>query len=169
MKPQAIVGKKIKKTYDWMDAARKPGQKASPVDPEAQASPKRKTASQPEKPMPIVTDDQPLAKADKKKAKQLEARARNAVKKRDFQAALDESSGKAAFKKPKSDSKSKTTSCNLSCVEAHSPTASQPQPATLTPLHPSRSPGRKHLPRTLTYRTPTPALRAENRPISSQT
>src|SRR5271170_4199343 len=123
MKPQPRVGKKIKKTYDWMNAARKPGQKASPVDPQAQTNLKRKTASQPEKTMPVVMDGRPLTKADEKKAKQLEAQARNAAKKRDFQDALDESSGKAAVKKRKSHFKSKTTSCNLSCVEVQSPTA----------------------------------------------
>jgi len=70
MKPQPRVGKKIKKTYDWMNAARKPGQKASPVDPQAQTNLKRKTASQPEKTMPVVMDGRPLTKADEKKAKQ---------------------------------------------------------------------------------------------------
>jgi hypothetical protein len=149
MKPQPIVGKKIKKTYDWMNAAWKPGQKASSVDPQAQTNPKRKTASQPGKTMPVVTDDQPLTKADEKKAKQLEARVRNAAKKRDFQDALDESSSKAAVKKWKSDFKFKTTSCNLSCVEVQSPTASPSLPPTRTPPQLVKKPRKKAPPKNL--------------------
>ena len=149
MKPQPIVGKKTKKTYDWMNAAWKPGQKASSVDSQAQASPKRKTASQPRKTMPIVTDDQPLTKADKKKAKQLEARARNAAKKRDFQDALDESTRKAAIKKWKSDFKSKTTPCNLSCVEVQSPIASPSLPPIRTQPPLVKKPRKKAPPKNL--------------------
>ena len=150
MKPQPIVGKKIKKTYDGTNAARKPGQKASPVDLQAPTNPKRKTASQLEKPMPIVTDDKPLTKA--KKAKQLEARARNAAKKRDFQDVLDESSGKTAIKKRKSDSKSKTISSNLSSVEVQSPTASPSRNPTLTPPPTVKKPRKKAPPRNLNLR-----------------
>jgi hypothetical protein len=148
MKPQPIVGKKTKKTHDWMNAAWKLSQKASPIDPQAQTNPKRKTASQPEKTVPVVTDSQPLTKADEKKAKQLEARARNATKKRDFQDALDESSGKAAIKKWKSDFKSKTT-CNLPCVEVQSPTASPSLPPTRTPPPLVKKPRKKEPPKNL--------------------
>ena len=154
MKPQPIVGKKTKKTYDWMNTAWKPGQKASSVDLQAQTNPKRKTASQPGKMMPIVTDDQPLTKADKKKVKQLEARARNAAKKRDFQDALDESSGKAAIKKWKSDFKSKTTPCNLSFVKVQSPTASPSLPPTSTSPPLVKKPRKKAPPKNLDLQNP---------------
>jgi hypothetical protein len=149
MKPQPRVGKKTKKTCDWKNAEWKPGHRASPVNPKAQVKPKRKTASQPEKTMPVVTDDQPLTKADEKKAKRLEARARNAAKKRDFQDALDESSGKAAIKKWKSGFKSKTTSCDLSCVEVQSPTASSSLSPTRSPHPLVKKPRKKAPPKNL--------------------
>jgi hypothetical protein len=44
------------------------GPKGESVDPQVQTNLKRKTTSQPEKAMPIVTDEQPLTKAEEKKA-----------------------------------------------------------------------------------------------------
>jgi hypothetical protein len=153
MKPKSTVGKKIKKTYDWMNVAGKPGQKASPVDLQAQTNPKQKASSQPENLISIATDDKPSNKAVEKKAKQLEARARNAAKKRSFQDALNESSGKAAIKKRKSDSESKTTSGNLSTVEVQPPTGVPSRSPTFAPPPPVKKPRKKAPPKKLDLRS----------------
>jgi hypothetical protein len=107
MESQPTASKKMKKTYDWMNVANKSSQQLNPVEVQTQMSAPYKSTAQTKRAITTKTDAKPLAKADEKKARQAEARARIAAKKRHFQEALDSSSGKPTPKKQKPDPKSK--------------------------------------------------------------
>jgi hypothetical protein len=168
------TARKKMKTYDWMNAANKPSQQVNPVEVQTQMSARHKSTPQTKRAITTKTDAESLAKADEKKTRQAEARARNAAKKRDFQEALDSSFSKPAPKKQKPDPTPKATSkpdspasrWDLVLEETQSVTALPSPPPTLTSL-PVKKPQKRAPPKRLELQdsNTAPKLRKTTSPV----
>lgn len=150
VEPQSTVSKKVKRAKDWMNAVNKPSQNANPVEVKTQTSPNRNAPAQSAKAMTIKTDEEMLIEAEERKAKQAEARTRNAGKKRNFQIAPDESSDKSSIKKQQSNPKPKAThNSDFLSVKAQSKPALPSSALTPTPRPVVRKSRKKAAPKRL--------------------
>jgi hypothetical protein len=158
LQPQSTANQKVRKTYNWMDKSNKLSQKTNPAEGQPQSSMNYKTTIQSQETISTKRDTQHLTEADRRKVKEAEARARNMAKKRDFQIALGESSGKRASKKSKADPKpnamprSPFLSSRWDLVvkgEAQATTSHLSPALTRTPSQPAKKPRKKERPKRL--------------------